>query len=79
MWFFLCPILYPLENVPEAFRFTMILNPVAIFTKMYQDIFLYGSLPSLISVFMMTLVSLAMFTLGCLVFNRYREGFAELV
>ena len=79
LWFFLCPILYPIENVPEAFRFTLYLNPIALFTKMYQGIFIEDAIPQAMVLLLCMGVSLLTFLIGNLVFNRYREDFAELI
>lgn len=79
LWFFLCPIIYPVANVPERWRFTLLVNPVAIFTEMYQGIFLDGVMPSGTKLVLVAAVSGITFILGCLVFNRYRESFAELI
>ena len=79
LWFFLCPIVYPATNVPERFRFTLILNPVASFTEMYHGILLEGVMPSVSRVVFAAAVSMITWIVGCLIFNRYRESFAELV
>jgi len=77
--FFLCPILYPIENVPEKFRFTMLINPVALFTEMYQKVFLENALPNMNVVGVVLLVSVGTFYVGNLIFNGFREEFAELI
>jgi lipopolysaccharide transport system permease protein len=79
LWFFLCPILYPVSVVPEQFRFTLTLNPLALLTLMYQDIFVSSKVPSLSLMLSTALVSIIMFSLGNMIFNHYREDFAELV
>lgn len=79
LWFFLCPILYPASNVPEAFRFTLDLNPIASFTVMYQDIFLHQAFPDPYRLLVLALLSLLVLIIGNEVFNRYRESFAELI
>ncbi|MCL4131444.1 UNVERIFIED_CONTAM: hypothetical protein GTU68_005863 [Idotea baltica] len=79
LWFFLCPILYPAKQVPEKVRFTLWLNPVATFTRMYQNIFLEGRFPNPLLIIFAVVVSVAAFYLGCRIFNRYRDEFAELV
>lgn len=79
LWFFLCPILYPVKNVPEHLRFTLYLNPVALFTEMYQGLLIDGAFPDLKLLGIAGAMSLLTFLLGNLVFNRYRDGFAELV
>lgn len=77
--FFLCPILYPLEVVPEAFRFSLVYNPIAQMTIFYQELILEGTLPAFGPVLYFVGFSLGVFVLGNMVFNRYRESFAELL
>lgn len=79
LWFFLCPILYPARLVPEEIRFTLWMNPLAYFTEMYQAIFIDGHAPSLLFLGIGALIGLMTFQLGCMVFNHYRDEFAELV
>ena len=77
--FFLCPILYPRSVVPEAFRFTLDLNPFSVITEGYQKLILDGVVPSLISVLYLGVLSAFVMWLGVSVFNRYKESFAELL
>ncbi|MBL7663362.1 ABC transporter permease [bacterium] len=79
LWFFLTPILYPVSNIPEQFKFTMTINPLALFTEMYQGIFLENKFPDLQNILLTAALSLLIFWLGNSVFNRHREEFAELV
>ncbi|MFN8389838.1 MAG: ABC transporter permease [Bdellovibrionota bacterium] len=79
LWFFLCPIIYPVNNVPERFRFTLLLNPVALFTEMYQSIFIDGTHPAALKLLLTGGVAGFTFIAGSLIFNRYRESFAELI
>ena len=79
LWFFLCPIIYPVANVPARWKFTLLVNPVAIFTEMYQGIFLDGVSPSGTKLILASAVAGISFIVGCMIFNRYRESFAELV
>lgn len=79
LWFFLCPILYPVHVIPEKMRFTLIFNPVALYTSMYHDIFIDGRLPELMPFIFTLAVACVTFLLGNMIFNRYREEFAELV
>ena len=76
LWFFLCPIIYPSERVP---RWLILLNPVAQFTEMYHQVFLRGQFPNLLLLLFTLGVSAITFMAGSLLFNRYREEFAELV
>ncbi|WKZ56221.1 MAG: ABC transporter permease [Bdellovibrionota bacterium] len=79
MLFFLCPILYPHATVPEAWRFTLDWNPFAVLTMMYHAAILEGHAPLLSQVGFVTVVSLGALLIGSLVFDSYRETFAELL
>ena len=77
--FFLCPILYPLDIVPEKFKFTFDFNPFALMTVFYQDLVLTGQMPLLPQVVFVLVSTLLVAILGNVIYNRYREGFAELL
>lgn len=77
--FFLCPIVYPATSVPERFRFTLDLNPLALFTVFYHNLILDGVWPTLGAwVYLGAWVGLVI-VLGHLIFNRHRESFAEML
>lgn len=77
--FFLCPILYPVTVVPERFRFTMDYNPLAAITRLYQQVILEGSWPSL-TVWMLSAASgIVAILFGLYVYEKNRETFAELL
>lgn len=77
--FFLCPILYSPDTVPEKFRFTLDLNPVAMLTMFYHKLILEGAVPPLHVVATFGVFVFASFFIGDAVFRRYRESFAELL
>ncbi|MCC6954560.1 MAG: ABC transporter permease [Deltaproteobacteria bacterium] len=78
-WFFLSPVIYPATSIPEKLRFTLFLNPIALFTQMYHGMFLDGRFPELLPLVLVGAISLLTFVIGNWVFNRYREEFAELI
>jgi lipopolysaccharide transport system permease protein len=77
--FFLCPIVYPLSSIPERFRHLAMLNPFALFTISYQNLFLDGKMIDAHIVLYMMLWSAVSLLCGVLVFDLYRERFAELL
>jgi len=77
--FFLCPIVYPLSSVPEAFRFTVDLNPFALFIATYHRIILEGAWPSLTSLLILSVWSGAALVVGNMLFDNWREEFAEML
>ncbi|MCO6430554.1 MAG: ABC transporter permease [Deltaproteobacteria bacterium] len=77
--FFLCPILYPIESVPEAYRFTLELNPFSLFTMFYHDLILDGVVPPLHQIVLLAGFSTLSFVMGHMIFEYNRESFAELL
>ena len=79
LWFFVTPILYPLDLVPERFRFLIQLNPLTLLMAAFQDIFFYGRPPDWPGLALLGLIGLIIAVLGMIVFDRYKESFAEMV
>ena len=75
--FFLCPIVYPASVVPERFRATIELNPLAVLTISYQKLMLDGVLPNSSEVVTLVVWTLFAWLVGNMIFNGYRESFAE--
>jgi homopolymeric O-antigen transport system permease protein len=79
LWFFLTPIVYPAGQVPERMRPLLWLNPLALFTEVYHAVFVSASWPSLDTLAMLTLYTLAMLLVGAKIFDGYRDTFPELI
>jgi len=79
LWFFLTPVLYPLTQVPEAYRFLIYLNPAAIFTMCYHDVFFWGRWPRWDLLGAMLVLSLVLVWAGVRIFEHYKEYFAEKI
>ncbi len=77
--FFLCPILYPASAVPEQFRFSIDLNPFAVFVRMYHEVILEGVFPPLQDIVYVSSWAMLAALVGTLIYGRYRESFAELL
>lgn len=75
--FFLCPIVYPASVVPPSFRFLIVLNPLALVTEMYRDLFLRGTIPGIESIVVFAVWSLLSWLIGVQVQESCRERFAE--
>ena len=79
MAFYVTPILYKAEQVPKNLRFILKLNPMAYIIDAYRDIFYYGVMPDVGSLFFVFLVSVIMMMFGYKVFERLQRGYAEEV
>jgi lipopolysaccharide transport system permease protein len=76
--FFLTPIFYPLNYIPEKFRIIILFNPIAQIISYYHDIFYYGRFPNIFHVSGTLIISLILFYLGLAIFGKYKSAFAEL-
>ena len=75
--FFLCPIIYPADAVPAKFQFTLVLNPLALLTTFYHSLILDGTVPPLNLVAYLFIFVLIVLLVGNMVYERYKESFAE--
>lgn len=76
-WFFLCPILYPLANVPAKLHFVALANLMGSLVVAYQDVLFYNRFPAWDRLFLVGLAGVVILPIGYGVFARYRESFAE--
>jgi lipopolysaccharide transport system permease protein len=74
--FFLSPIFYPMSSIQGALPIYL-LNPITQFIIVYRDLMIYGRLPSLYTLAIITIASSAAFIGGTIVFNRLQRRFAE--
>jgi len=77
--FFLCPILYPVTQVPEKLRFTIYYNPFALLTVFYQNVIIDGVFPAFGGIIYFLGIVVVTLYLGGRIFREYRESFAELL
>ena len=79
LWFFLTPVLYPLKQVPEKYRFLVYLNPEAVLTMAYHDIFFWGVWPRWDLLAAVLGLSLLILFVAIAVFDSHKEYFAEKI
>jgi len=77
--FFLSPIIYPMVQISEKTMPFYLLNPVTEFIIIYRDLMIYGNLPSLYSMTIVTVASIAAYIIGSLTFSKLQRRFAEEV
>ncbi len=78
-WFFLCPVIYPVSNVPERFRALHSLNFMGELVVAYQDVLYHRRFPDWTSVTIVAVVGAALLLVGEWRFRRVRDSFAEWV
>ena len=77
--FFLTPIVYPLEIVPEKLKFLFYINPLTYFIKTYQDIIIYRAFPNYLYLTLIIVLSIASLLIGLKTFKKLKEGFADIL
>jgi len=77
--FYISPVFYSAEMVPESIRPFYFLNPLAGLLTLYHEVLYDGVLPSLALLAGTAAAASVIFLFGYLVFNRYRPIFAEVV
>jgi homopolymeric O-antigen transport system permease protein len=78
-WFYLCPILYPLDVVPERYQLLFRLNPLAYPLNGFRLAIYYGLLPSPQSVAASLAVGLVTLWIGYRLFRRYEDALVYYV
>ena len=75
--FFLTPIIWSPDRLPEEIRWVVDYNPLAYLVNAYREAVLFGNLPGTLSTVYFTLFSVALFVAGFALFNRLKGGFAD--
>lgn len=79
VWFFLTPVLYPAEIVPERFKPFFMLNPAAPLVEAYRAVFFYGRWPDWHTLAQLTPVVFALLLISFAAFDRLQRAVAEEV
>lgn len=79
MLFYGTPIIYELSRFASAGKLHMLvtLNPMTQLINSYRDIFLYHTMPNIINLFLVFLLSIGVVIIGYLIFKKLEVGFAE--
>jgi ABC-2 type transport system permease protein len=75
--FFVTPILWPPDRLPESLSWIEDYNPLAYLVNAYRDLVLHGTLPGALSTLYFALFSVALFIVGFALFVRLRPKFAD--
>lgn len=76
---FLSPVFYSADRLPENFKMAMYLNPLTFIIEQSRDVLMWGKLPHWAGLALATLISLVVAWLGFVVFQRTRQGFADVL
>ena len=77
--FYLSPVFYSSEIMPERFKFLLSVNPIAPIIEINRDIFIRGELFDGSSYLLSLLTSVVVLILGLSSFYYLRKGFADVI
>jgi ABC-2 type transport system permease protein len=76
IWFYLTPVIYPVQLLPETIQTILRLNPMFSFIEVYRSLILVGEMPDPNTILIATLSALASLLLGWWVFARRTREYA---
>ena len=78
-WFYVSPIIYSLDFIPQRYRFFFRLNPMLYVLNGFRLSIYYGLLPSVQSVAMSLACGMGALVIGFGLFRRYQDSFVYYV
>ena len=79
VWFYGTPIIYPLAQVPERWRWVSLANPMTGVVEGFKSAVLYGRMPDLALLGISAALALTLLVLGHLFFCRAERSFADII
>jgi lipopolysaccharide transport system permease protein len=77
MWFFVTPVIYPADMIPQKYRFAMQLNPLFPLVNACRDVMLYDRMPDLATLVYPTLLALGVLYMGYIFFKVNEDRLAD--
>jgi len=79
LWFYLTPIIYSVEYFPEEYRWIFKINPMSVFINAYRQVLLGGAWPSWSSLGVGAFVTVLLFIIANVIFQKLQKNFADVV
>ena len=79
LWMYMTPIVYPLSEVPEKYKIFIVINPMTAVVESFRSIFLGTDFISVTSLLISIAITVLVFSLGIIVFNRNEKTFMDTI
>ncbi len=79
LWFFLTPVMYPVDVVPQSYRFLYELNPNARFIEAYRSYLYRGQSPEVTNLLLGLAMALLTLAAGYFIFKKLEPAFADRI
>ena len=76
---FLSPVFYPINAVPEKFRFLIMTNPLTFIIEQARDSLIWGHPPNWTGLIIYNIAALTVAWIGFIWFQKTRKGFADVL
>jgi len=77
--FFLTPIVYPANAIPEKLRGLFNINPFYFIVEMSRSVLVRGKMPDAVSILYPSVFALVIFLIGYFIFNKTKEAFKDIL
>ena len=75
VWLYVTPIFYPIDIIPENYRFMFELNPLYVYISIFRDFAMNGKMPSERMLIVATFYSILTLILGIVTFKEKEDRF----
>lgn len=79
IWFYLTPVIYKADMIPEKYRNLLWLNPVGHIIKNIQDVVIFGHSPGLMELLGNAIWTLVIFYISVMVFKHIHKTIVEFL
>lgn len=79
IWFYLTPVIYPVEQFPEKYRFIFVFNPMSVIINAYRQTVIGAGQPNFGSLAIAAVTSIIFFIISFLIFKKLEGKFADYV
>ncbi|MBI1886459.1 MAG: ABC transporter permease [Chloroflexi bacterium] len=79
LWFYLTPVIYPVDLVPQQYQILFDLNPNSLFINAYRRVVIQGITPGADRLLLGLAVALITFIVGYYLFKRMEPRFADRI
>jgi len=79
LWMYATPIVYPISQIPEKWKFIFMINPMSSIVEVFRYSFLGSGGVDFQYIFVSLLVTVIIFIIGLLAFNKVEKTFMDMV
>ena len=79
VFLFASPVFYPISAVPESIRPWLMLNPLTFVIEQTRSVLIFGKIPDWLGLAIYSLISLLIWWIGYVWFQKTRKGFADVL